>query len=45
MPLLLGGGMPMLAALERRTKLRLAHQQSYPTGIVVLRYDVVRQKD
>ena len=40
MPVLLGGGVPLLPAPARRTKLKLTGHKVYKTGIVGLTYDV-----
>ena len=40
MPVLLGGGVALLPPPAPRTGLRLAHQHTYPSGIVMLAYDV-----
>jgi dihydrofolate reductase len=39
-PLVLGGGTPLLATGAPRTRLALLHSQSYPSGVVTLRYEV-----
>ena len=39
-PVLLGGGIPLLAAPAGRTKLRLVKTKTYKTGIVALDYAV-----
>lgn len=39
-PVLLGGGVPLVEPGAARTRLKLAAQKGYPTGIVVLRYEV-----
>ena len=41
-PILLGGGRPFLPATETRRKLKLTHEQAFPSGLLVLHYDVVR---
>jgi dihydrofolate reductase len=42
-PVLLGGGVPLLGKIDRRTRLRLAGQRVYETsGIVLLEYAVER---
>ncbi len=41
-PVLLGGGLPLLPPVTRRTKLALTGTKTYPSGIVMLNYDVVR---
>ena len=40
-PILLGEGLPMLPSAPRTVKLRYVNQTRYPSGIVLLRYDVV----
>jgi dihydrofolate reductase len=42
MPVLLGGGVPVLPAGASRTKLQLTGHKVYPTGIVSLAYNVMR---
>ena len=42
-PVLLGGGTPLLAHAAARTKLRLTHSEAHPSGIVSLQYDVQRK--
>jgi dihydrofolate reductase len=39
-PVLLGGGVPLLAHTASRTALRLTHSHAYPSGMVALHYDV-----
>jgi dihydrofolate reductase len=39
-PVLLGGGIPLLPSLPRRTRLELKNSRTYPSGIVSLQYDV-----
>jgi dihydrofolate reductase len=39
-PILLGQGLPLLPPLPRRTRLALTDTQTYPSGIVLLSYDV-----
>ena len=39
-PILLGGGTPLLAAGSERANLRLIHTHRYPSGMVSLHYDV-----
>jgi len=39
-PVLLGGGVPVVAALPNRAALRLAHTHVYPSGMVALHYEV-----
>jgi len=41
-PILLGEGLPMLPSPSRTVQLRYADQTRYPSGIVALTYDVVR---
>ncbi|MGE0439341.1 MAG: dihydrofolate reductase family protein [Gemmatimonadales bacterium] len=41
-PVLLGGGIPLLPAPARRTTLELKASRTYPSGIVSLEYRVVR---
>src|ERR1019366_9221867 len=43
MPVLLGGGFPLLPAIETWTRLCLTGHRVYPTGIVRLEYDVTAQ--
>ena len=40
MPVLLGGGAPLLETGASLTRLSLVHSQSYPSGVVSLRYEV-----
>lgn len=40
MPVLLGGGLPLLSVPSRRASLELAEHKVYPTGIVGLKYNV-----
>ncbi|MBC8029035.1 MAG: dihydrofolate reductase family protein, partial [Pyrinomonadaceae bacterium] len=40
MPVLLGGGIPLLAPPARQKKLQLTGHRVYPTGIVSLDYTV-----
>jgi len=40
-PILLGEGLPLLPAGQASARLRLTHSQVYPSGIVLLTYDVV----
>lgn len=42
MPVLLGGGVPLLASDGARARLALRHSDVSPSGIVNLRYDVER---
>jgi dihydrofolate reductase len=39
-PVLLGAGIPLLAAGAPRTSLTLTGSQAYPSGIITLRYEV-----
>jgi len=39
-PVLLGGGIPLLAPMPSRTSLVLTHSHVYPSGMVGLHYDV-----
>ena len=39
-PVLLGAGIPLLAAGAPRTSLRFTGSQAYPSGIITLRYEV-----
>jgi dihydrofolate reductase len=39
-PVLLGGGIPLLAHIEDRTTLTLEHTHTYPSGMVALHYGV-----
>lgn len=39
-PVLLGGGIPMLASMSKRTTLALTHSHVYPSGMVGLHYAV-----
>lgn len=39
-PVLLGAGIPLLAAGAPRTPLRLTNSRAYPSGVVTLRYEV-----
>ncbi len=41
-PILLGQGLPLLPPTPRRTRLALTRTQTYPSGIMLLSYDVVR---
>jgi len=41
-PILLGQGRSMLPALTRIQRLRLTHHEAFPSGLLVLHYDVVR---
>jgi len=40
-PVLLGGGVPLVAHLPERSKLSLIHTQVYPSGMVALHYKVL----
>jgi dihydrofolate reductase len=40
MPVLLGGGTPLLASGAPRTGLTLTHSRAYPSGMMSLQYDV-----
>ena len=40
-PVLLGGGVPLVAHLPQRSKLALIHTQPYPSGMVALHYRVL----
>jgi dihydrofolate reductase len=44
-PILLGQGIPMLPTLAKSTRLKLTHHDVFPTGIVLLRYDVLHEKN
>ena len=39
-PVLLGGGIPLVAPMPTRTPLKLTHSHVYPTGMVALHYAV-----
>jgi dihydrofolate reductase len=41
-PVLLGRGIPFLPGLDRKAELRLTDLRRYPTGIMLLTYEVVR---
>lgn len=41
-PILLGQGLPLLPPMRRSVRLHLNQTQTYPTGIMALTYDVVR---
>lgn len=41
-PILLGQGIPLLPPLSKSTPLKLTHHDVFPTGVVLLRYEVVR---
>ena len=40
-PVVLGGGVPLLETGAPLTRLALVHSQSFPSGVVILRYDVL----
>ena len=40
-PILLGGGIPLLPLLEKRTHLKLAKHKVYHSGVVALTYEVM----
>jgi len=40
-PVLLGGGVPLVAHLPERSRLALTHTHAYPSGMVALHYDVL----
>jgi len=42
-PILLGRGLPLLPSLSRPVRLALTKTQNYPSGIVLLTYDVLRE--
>jgi dihydrofolate reductase len=44
-PVLLGGGIPLLPAPAKRTKLKLAGHEIYKAGVVSLTYEVTREKN
>jgi dihydrofolate reductase len=44
-PVLLGKGLPLLPTISRATRLKLARHETFPTGVVLLRYDVVREAE
>jgi dihydrofolate reductase len=44
-PVLLGGGIPLLPAPAKRTKLKLAGHEIYKAGVVSLTYEVMREKN
>jgi dihydrofolate reductase len=44
-PVLLGGGLSLLPPPTGRQSLKLTGQKTYPSGIVLLQYDVVRSPD
>jgi dihydrofolate reductase len=39
-PVLLGGGVPLLAHMDDRSFLKLVHTRAYPSGLVALHYEV-----
>jgi dihydrofolate reductase len=41
-PILLGRGIPFLPGLDHRARLRLADTRQYPTGIMLLTYEIPR---
>ena len=41
-PVLLGRGLPMLPNVEHSARLALRHTRTYPSGIILLTYDVLR---
>jgi hypothetical protein len=41
-PILLGGGLPLMPPAPRPTRLALTGTWKYPSGIMLLSYDVVR---
>jgi len=41
-PILLGQGRPFLPSPARTQKLKLTHERAFPSGLLVLYYDVVR---
>ena len=43
-PVLLGRGIPMLPEADRSHGLALATVEQFPSGVVLLKYDVVRQR-
>jgi dihydrofolate reductase len=42
-PVLLGQGLPLLPSMSRTTRLTLTQTQTYPSGIVLLSYDVISE--
>lgn len=42
-PVVLGDGIPLLPGPELRTRLRLRKHEAFPSGIVLLQYDVVAE--
>jgi dihydrofolate reductase len=43
-PVLLGSGIPLLPELSDTVRLELANAETFPSGIVLLKYDVRREK-
>lgn len=43
-PILLGGGVPLIAAKGIKRRLTLVNQHSYPSGMMLLEYEVEREK-
>lgn len=43
LPILLGGGIPLLPSPAVRRRLVLSHQQAYPSGMMLLEYSVVKE--
>jgi dihydrofolate reductase len=41
-PILLGEGLPLLPTISQSTRLKLTQHEAFPSGVVLLRYDVVR---
>ena len=41
-PILLGQGRPFLPSLGQTQKLKLTYEHAFPSGLLVLYYDVVR---
>lgn len=44
-PILLGQGLPLLPTVPASTRLTLAGTKTYPSGIVILSYDVIRAQN
>jgi dihydrofolate reductase len=42
-PILLGDGLPLLPTISQSTRLTLTKHEAFPTGVVLLQYDVVRE--
>ena len=42
-PILLGGGKPLFNSLKQRTNLQLLHSKSYTSGLLALRYSLVKK--